>query len=69
MPCYFIAGYSNKREPFFLQNRSRFFVAIINEEKRLSSHEWTCTHHIMIPKNFSHLFGKLFLKSQRKTKS
>ena len=63
MPCYIIAGYSNHERTIFYETVHGNFVAIINEEKRFISDEWTCIHHVMIPKNFLHLFGKLSLKN------
>ena len=66
MPCYIIAGYSNHERTIFCETVHGNFLAIINEEKSFNSDEWTCTHHIMIPKFFFHLFSKLFLKQSKK---
>ena len=66
MPCYIIAGYSNHEVTVFYVTVHGSFVAIINEEKSCNSDEWTCTHHIMIPKIFLHLFSKLSLKKSKK---
>ena len=66
MPCYIIAGYSNHERTIFYETVHGNFVAIINEEKSFNSDEWTCTHHVMIPKNFLHLFSKLSLKNSKK---
>ena len=66
MPCYIIAGYSNHERTFFYETVHGNFVAIINEEKSFNSDEWTCTHHLMIPKIFLHLFSKLSLKNSKK---
>ena len=66
MPCYIIAGYSNHKRTIFYETVHGNFVAIINEEKSFNSDEWTCTHHVMIPKNFLHLFSKLSLKNSKK---
>ena len=66
MPCYVIAGYSNHEKTIFYEIVHGNFVAIINEEKSFNSDEWTCTHHVMIPKIFLHLFSKLSLKISKK---
>ena len=66
MPCYIIAGYSNHEKTIFYETVHGIFVAIINEEKSFNSDEWTCTHHIMIPKFFLHLFSELSLKKSKK---
>ena len=66
MPCYIIAGYSNHERTIFYETVHGNFVAIINEEKSFNSDEWTCTHHVMIPKIFLHLFSKLSLKNSKK---
>ena len=66
MPCYINAGYSNHERTIFYETVHGNFVAIINEEKSFNSDEWTCTHHIMIPKNFLQLFSKLSLKKSKK---
>ena len=66
MPCYIIAGYSNHERTIFYETVHGNFVAIINEEKSFNSDEWTCTHHILIPKIVLHLFSKLFLKTSKK---
>ena len=65
MPCYIIAGYSNHERTIFYETVHGNFVAIINEEKSFNSDEWTCTHHVMIPKKFLHLFSKLSLKNSK----
>ena len=65
MPCYLIAGYSNHERTIFYETVQGNFVAIINEEKSFNSDEWTCTHHIMITKNFLHLFSNFFLKKPK----
>ena len=54
------------KEAFFYETVHGNFVAIINEEKSFNSDEWTCAHHIMIPKKFLHLFSKLSLKNSKK---
>ena len=66
MPCYIIAGSSNHARTIFYETVLGNFVAIINEEKSFNSDEWTCTHHVMIPKIFLHLFTKLSLKNSKK---
>ena len=66
MPCYIIAGYSNHERTIFYETVHGSFVAIINEEKSFNSDEWTCTHHVMIPKIFLHLFSKLSFKNSKK---
>ena len=66
MPCYIIAGYSNHERAIFYETVHGNFVAIINKEKSFNSDEWTCTHHVMIPKIFLHLFSKLSLKNSKK---
>ena len=66
MPCYIIAGYSNHERTLFNETVHGNFVAIINEEKSFNSDDWTCTHHVMIPKIFLHLFSKLSLKNSKK---
>ena len=66
MPCYIIAGYSNHERTIFYETVHGNFVAIINEEKSFNSDEWTCTHHVMTPKTFLHLFSKLSLKISKK---
>ena len=66
MPCYIIAGYSNHERTIFYETVHGNFVAIINEEKSFNSDEWTCTHHVMIPKIFLHLFSKLSFKNSKK---
>ena len=65
MPCYIIAGYSNHERTIFYETVQSNFEAIINIVKSLNSDEWTCTHHIMIPKIFLHLFSKLSLKKSK----
>ena len=66
MPCYIIARYSNHERTIFYETVHGNFVAIINEEKSFNSDEWTCTHHIMIPEIFLHLFSKFSLKKSKK---
>ena len=65
-PCYIIAGYSNHERTIFYETVHGNFEAIINEEKSFNSDEWTCTHHVMIPKNVLNLFSKLSLKNSKK---
>ena len=62
MLCYIIAGYSNHERTIFYETVHGNFVAIINEEKSFNSDEWTCTHHVMIPKIFFTFIQYTFLK-------